>query len=87
MRKKFLLYVLTVMITIFAGCSANTTVVNNHTESPTEEPVETGNTQLVLPTEVPDVADECTACHSDQARLIDTASPVEEAESESEGAG
>jgi hypothetical protein len=42
------------------------------------EPV--SETELVL--------DECTSCHSDKARLIDTAKPVEEsAESESSGVG
>ena len=49
----------------------------------TEEPGESENDQAVSPGEI----SACMECHSDQAMLIDTAAPVEEVESENEGAG
>jgi hypothetical protein len=48
--------------------------------------VEKASTEEI--TESQRVTDECTSCHSDEARLIDTAKPEEEsAESESSGVG
>lgn len=56
------------------------------TPSPTatveEKAVETESVVEVQPE-----ADECVACHTDKQRLIDTAAPVIEAESESKGVG
>ena len=49
----------------------------------TEEPGESENDQAVSPGE----PSACVECHSDQAMLIDTATPVEDVESENEGAG
>ena len=48
-----------------------------------EDPGESENDQAVSPGE----PSACVECHSDQAMLIDTAAPVEEVESENEGAG
>ena len=59
-------------------------------EEPTEEPEET---EASDENETDDDAmsseetSACGACHTDQAMLIDTADPVEVAESENEGAG
>jgi nitrate reductase cytochrome c-type subunit len=47
-----------------------------------EKPIET---EAVV--EVQPEANECLACHTDKQRLIDTASQVEETESESTGVG
>jgi len=55
------------------------------TPSPTaaaEKPVETEAVAEVLPEK-----DECVTCHTDKQRLIDTAKPVVEEESESSGVG
>lgn len=54
------------------------------TASPTETatPVETEAVAEVQPE-----TDECVACHTDKERLVDTASPEVEAESESKGVG
>ncbi len=54
------------------------------TEEPTEEPAqETTETEVA----VVDEGDQCVACHTDKAQLIDTAKPEEEVVEESEGAG
>ena len=49
----------------------------------TEEPGDSENDQARSPEEI----SACVECHSDQGMLIDTAAPVEEVESENEGAG
>jgi hypothetical protein len=49
-------------------------------------PVENPSTESITESEL--LIDECISCHSDKARLIDTAKPVEEpAEGESSGVG
>jgi PBP1b-binding outer membrane lipoprotein LpoB len=58
-------------------------------DEPTQEAEETENTE---DNETEDVASveqnsACVECHTNQAMLIDTADPVEEVESENEGAG
>ena len=87
MKRYSVLISLVMLVFIFAGCNAKPAIENSPSEPTIEEPVESSGTTLVLPTAVPEVADECTACHSDKDRLIDTASPVVEVEEESEGAG
>ena len=70
---------------------APTEPVEEPTEEPTAEPTEDTETTETETTE--DVANEsgaadaCLECHTDQQMLIDTADPVEEVESEDEGAG
>lgn len=55
-------------------------------EKPTEESEETDESSSdEAMSEVQDGA--CVECHTDQEMLIDTADPVEEVESENEGAG
>jgi hypothetical protein len=61
-------------------------------ETVAEEPIETSNPETQddsPPADVNATSTEsaCVECHSDQAMLIDTAAPVEEVESENEGAG
>jgi hypothetical protein len=58
-------------------------------EEPTDEPEETeepGDSE-VDDAMSSDETSTCVECHTDQAMLIDTADPVEVAESENEGAG
>jgi cytochrome c peroxidase len=72
------------------------------TESPTEAPTATAELEepTAEPEETEELEDSgvddamssdetsaCVECHTDQAMLIDTADPVEELESENEGAG
>ena len=62
------------------------------TEVPVLEPMETATEVAVveptieMPTEEPET-DKCVECHTDKERLIETADPVVEVESENEGAG
>jgi hypothetical protein len=87
MRKNLGLIALVVMAALFTGCGANSVVENSQEEVIIEATEESNKIELVLPTEVPEVADECSACHEDKQRLIDTAVPEVEVEEESEGAG
>jgi len=52
-----------------------------------EEQEEAEATEEVAEEPVVEEIDHCLECHTDKETLIDTADPVEEAESENEGAG
>lgn len=67
---------------LLSACAPATTPSPNDTATATEKPIGT-----VTATKVQSEADECGACHTDKQRLMDTAKPVEEAESESKGVG
>ena len=56
------------------------------TPSPTAT-AEEKRVEIEAVVEVEPKADECLACHTDKQRLIDTAEPVAESESESSGVG
>lgn len=75
-----LLSTLIIVVFLLSACGTRQTATLFPTG--TETPVETGAVA-----EVPPEADECVACHTDKQRLIDTARPVEAAESESKGVG
>ncbi|MDX1377985.1 MAG: hypothetical protein R3307_03980 [Anaerolineales bacterium] len=65
---------------LFSACSPATNPPPTATAE--EMPVETETVVEIQPE-----TDECLACHTDKQRLIDTASQVEESESESTGVG
>jgi hypothetical protein len=57
------------------------------TAEPTEPPAEEPTEEITEAEPAQDSTDYCVECHSDQQMLIDSAAPVEEVESENEGAG
>ena len=76
--KSKLLSTLIVATFVLSACAPAATPSPNEPESPM-------GTEAVV--EVQPEADECFACHTNKQRLIDTAKPVEAAESESKGVG
>lgn len=78
--KSKLLSTLIIAFVLLSACAPTETP--SPTATAEEKPVET---EAIV--EVQPEADECLACHTDKQRLIDTAEPVVEAESESSGVG
>lgn len=78
--KPKLIGTLTLAVLFLSSCAPAALTSPSPTE--TDKPIETEASAEVQPD-----AGECIACHTDKERLIDTAAPVEEAESESSGVG
>jgi outer membrane lipoprotein-sorting protein len=76
-KSKLAVFLLTAAL-ILSACAPAGTESPSATQAPEE--AETVST-------VEAEADECLACHTDKQRLIDTAKPVDAAESESKGVG
>jgi len=72
--------ILIIFFFLLSACAPAETPTLTATEE--TEPVETETVAEVQPE-----TNECLACHTDKQRLIDTAAPVVEAESESSGVG
>lgn len=87
MKKLYLLIGLIVTAVVVAACGANANLQDPQAEVAELGPTATTRVELTLPTEAPTEPDECTACHIDKDRLIDTAAPEEEVVEENEGAG
>lgn len=78
---------LMLFVFMLAACSTTAPATNEAPEELIQEPTETTAPTLALPTDIPEAVSECVSCHTDKDRLIDTAKPEEEVESENEGAG
>ncbi|MGD2026903.1 MAG: hypothetical protein PVI99_03725 [Anaerolineales bacterium] len=91
MPKKFLrllfIYITGVMLLTACGTAAQTTPTQFLEEQTEVEVATTPTTETALPTDTPEIVDECLNCHADKRRLIDTAKPEEEVIVENEGAG
>ena len=77
------------LVAVAAACSSSPEDVTDLATENTDQSVSSPDSQEVeadVPSQQAEM-NECLACHMDKQRLIDTAAPVVEVESENEGAG
>jgi hypothetical protein len=91
-KHRWLCFIILVAMFILAGCQEQAVVNPEELVAAAVEVVPQGTPHpiTVNPTPTSQAAqapNECLNCHADQQRLIDTAAPVVEAESESSGVG